>query len=411
MSSGLSSKKEQAGHGSPFVSFRTVFNNYFLPNELEDKMDTSLSEQEIYSVKADDILLTRTSETIDELGMSCVVLNDVPNATYSGFTKRLRPKVKGVVYSKYIGFYLRTKMFRKTMTNNAFMTLRASLNDEIFSYLKLYLPDYQTQVKIGDFLYSLNQKIAINNKTNTELENMAKTIYDYWFSQFDFPDKNGHPYKTSGGQMVYNETLKREIPAGWTNCIFNDYVERITNGLNPRKNFVLGTGSNYYVTIRSLLDNDIDWDNCDKCDDVALSKINSRSQLQIGDVIFSAIGTIGRTYMIYEKPSDWNISETSFTIRPKKNVPQDFFYSLLRSPEFQKQADHIAMGSTLRCLVMDSFCEIPCILVPTSISEQYSKLVKPLYKTIYDNNKQNRELTKLRDYLLPLLMNGQIEVK
>ena len=169
MSSGLSSKKEQAGHGSPFVSFRTVFNNYFLPDDLEDLMDTSEAEQKIYSVKANDILLTRTSETIDELGMSCVVLNDVPNATYSGFTKRLRPKVKGIVYSKYIGFYLRTKMFRKTMTNNAFMTLRASLNDEIFSYLKLYLPDYETQVKIGDLLYSLNQKIALNNKTNNKI--------------------------------------------------------------------------------------------------------------------------------------------------------------------------------------------------------------------------------------------------
>ncbi|MFQ9068716.1 MAG: hypothetical protein ACLR49_03090 [Bacteroides stercoris] len=104
-----------------------------------------------------------------------------------------------------------------------------------------------------------------------------------------------------------------------------DYIGRITNGLNPRKNFVLGNGNNYYVTIRSLAGTTIDWNNCDRCDDEALAKINSRSQLQIGDIIFSAIGTIGRTYYILEEPSNWNISETSFTLRAKNNVPNDFF--------------------------------------------------------------------------------------
>ncbi len=289
--------------------------------------------------------------------------------------------------------------------------VRNNLNADLIKNFEIPLPDLPTQKKIADVLSCIDDKIALNNKTNTELENMAKTIYDYWFTQFDFPDKNGHPYKTSGGQMVYNETLKREIPAGWGNCTFNYYIERITNGLNPRKNFVLGNGNNYYVTIRSLLDNDIDWNNCDKCDDEALQKINSRSQLQIGDVIFSAIGTIGRTYRIYEEPKNWNISETSFTIRPKKDIPHDFFYCLLRSPEFQLQSEHKAMGSTLKCLVMDSFCEIPCIKVDLSIANKFSTIVAPMYKQIYDNNKQNRELTKLRDYLLPLLMNGQIEVK
>lgn len=107
MSSGISSKKEQAGHGAPFVSFGTVFNNYFLPEELPDLMDTSEKEQEIYSIKAGDVLITRTSETIDELAMSCVAVKDYPNATYSGFTKRLRPKREGIVYPKYMAFYFR----------------------------------------------------------------------------------------------------------------------------------------------------------------------------------------------------------------------------------------------------------------------------------------------------------------
>ena len=104
MASGISSTKDQAGHGAPFVSFSTVFNNYFLPDELPDLMDTSEKEQEIYSIKEGDILITRTSETIDELAMSCVATKDYPKATYSGFTKRLRPKTEGIAYSKYLAF-------------------------------------------------------------------------------------------------------------------------------------------------------------------------------------------------------------------------------------------------------------------------------------------------------------------
>lgn len=215
MSSGISTTKAQAGHGYPFVSFGTVFNNYFLPEQLPDLMDTSEKEQDIYSIKEGDILITRTSETIDELAMSCVATKDFPKATYSGFTKRLRPKTTGIAYHKYLAFYLRGYLFRTAVTNNAFMTLRASFNEDIFSFLNLYLPEYQEQVKIGDMLYNMDRKIRLNQKICSELEAMAKTLYDYWFVQFDFPDENGNPYRTSGGEMVWNEQLKREIPKGW----------------------------------------------------------------------------------------------------------------------------------------------------------------------------------------------------
>ena len=169
MASGLSSTKKQAGHGSPFISFSTVFNNFFLPDELSDKMDTSLIEQERFSVHKGDIFITRTSETIDELAMSCVALKDYPHATYSGFVKRLRPLKKGIVYDKYMAFYLRSTLFRKTMTNNAVMTLRASFNEDIFSFLNLYLPSYEEQVRIGDMLYNMEKKISMNKRINDNL--------------------------------------------------------------------------------------------------------------------------------------------------------------------------------------------------------------------------------------------------
>ena len=176
MASGISSTKDQAGHGAPFVSFSTVFNNYLLPDELPDLMDTSEKEQEIYSIKEGDILITRTSETIDELAMSCVATKDYPKATYSGFTKRLRPKTEGIAYSKYLAFYLRGYLFRKAVTNNAFMTLRASFNEDIFSFLNLHLPDYEQQVKIGDLFYLIEQTIQLNKKINDNLPYQSSMV-------------------------------------------------------------------------------------------------------------------------------------------------------------------------------------------------------------------------------------------
>ena len=263
---------------------------------------------------------------------------------------------------------------------------------------------------IGNIIVNIERKIALNRQINDNLEVMARQLYDYWFVQFDFPDENGKPYKSSGGAMVWSEKLKREIPQGWSDCVLGDYIGRITNGLNPRKNFVLGSGNNYYVTIRSLVGTTIDWNNCERCDDEALSKINSRSQLQIGDIIFSAIGTIGRTYYILEEPTNWNISETSFTLRAKENVPNDFFYGMLRSNEIQIKADKAAMGSTLRCLVMKYLCSLQYIKIPSYMMKLFAAKVSPLYRQIHRNNKEIAELTKQRNELLPLLMNGQATV-
>lgn len=147
ISSGISTKPEQYGNGTPFLSFSTIFNNYFIPDELKELMNTTEKEQELYSIKKGDIFLTRTSETLNELAMSCVALKDYPQATFSGFAKRLRPIQKNITYDKFMGFFLRSKYFRKIIDNNAIMTLRASFNEKIFSYLNVELPEYEEQVK------------------------------------------------------------------------------------------------------------------------------------------------------------------------------------------------------------------------------------------------------------------------
>lgn len=382
MSSGISTTKAQAGHGYPFVSFGTVFNNYFLPEQLPDLMDTSEKEQDIYSIKEGDILITRTSETIDELAMSCVATKDYPKATYSGFTKRLRPKTTGIAYHKYLAFYLRGYLFRKAVTNNAFMTLRASFNEDIFSFLNLYLPGYQEQVKIGDMLYNMEQKITINQKICSELEALAKAIYDYWFVQFDFPDENGKPYRTSGGEMVWNEQLKREIPKGWGVTNIGNLTTVVTG--KEDANFSSPNGKYKFFTCsqETLL-----------CDTPAFS---GQAVLIAGNGDFN----------VKHYSGEFNAYQRTYVLIPENQV---YYGAMYISSKNQIQAfKNGSNGSIVKFITKGDVENIPFILPnDDSIFHQINKLIEKIELC----ERENEELTKLRDWLLPMLMNGQARVE
>jgi type I restriction enzyme, S subunit len=274
------------------------------------------------------------------------------------------------------------------------------------------LPSLDAQQKVAKVLSSLDAKIELNNKINTELEAMAKLIYDYWFVQFDFPDANGKPYKSSGGKMVYNEALKREIPDGWSDSMLEDVISRSGTGLNPRKNFKLGEGENYYITIKSIKNGKIIFDEkCDRVSDKSLNIIDNRSDLQVGDVLFTSIQPVGVTYLIQEKPTNWNINESVFTIRADvKKVTPEFLFMLLSSKEiklFTKQSSSGSIHKGIRHGVLKTF-KLP--YGGKTITESFSEVISPILKKIYLLDKENQKLAELRDWLLPMLMNGQVTV-
>ncbi len=405
MASGISTTKEQAGHGRPFVSFSTVFNNYFLPDTLPDLMDTSLKEQETYSIKKGDILVTRTSETIDELAMSCVAVKDYPSATYSGFTKRLRPLTTGIAYDKYLAFYLRGYLFRKAVTNNAFMTLRASFNEDIFSFLSLYLPDYQEQVKIGDMLYNMEQKIQLNKQICAELEAMAKTLYDYWFVQFDFPDENGKPYRTSGGEMVWNEQLKREIPKGWRCVALSDFISVENSSVNPA---TLGIEIMEHYSIPAYDDNF--YPAFEQADTIQSGKYRVRKNSILVSKLNPQFKRVWDPFCISEN----TICSTEFMVYiPHNDYLRPFCFALVNSDGFYRHMVSKAISSTgSRKRIQPDVSLMYQFAVPNtdSLLSTFSERYRPIMDKLKQVRLENQELTKLRDWLLPMLMNGQARV-
>ena len=178
---GLSKGGEFFGTGYPFVSFKTVFNNYFLPVSILDLAETSEVDRIKYSVKRGDILITRTSETAEELGMSCVALSDMPNATYNGFCKRLRPCHNDIVLPEYIGYLFRSKAIRSIFNSLSSMTTRASLRNDDLLEIKLSLPTINEQKKVASILRTIDTKIELNRRINDNLEQQAQALFKSWF--------------------------------------------------------------------------------------------------------------------------------------------------------------------------------------------------------------------------------------
>jgi type I restriction enzyme, S subunit len=415
MSSGISTKPEQAGHGAPFLSFSSVFAGHFLPKKLPDQMDTSEEEQKTYSVKEGDVFLTRTSETLDELGMSSVAYKDYPRATYSGFLKRLRPTQSDKTYHKFMAFYLRSKLFRKTMDNNAVMTLRCSLNGQIFSYLDVLLPGFEEQIKIGDLLFLIHKKIELDNRINVELEAMAKLLYDYWFVQFDFPiskelaaamgkpQLEGKPYKSSGGKMVYNEVLKYEIPevweAGTAACLF-EFNPKVKLLVKNAKHFEMARlRTSGFMTDAPLT-----------------KKVSGGPKFRKGDVVVARITPClenGKTGLItWLDDDEIGFGSTEFIVmRGRKQPLSGFGICMARSKYFRKYAILNMTGTSGRKRIEAEILQTVSLPIPNEeLLKNFESIISPMLNQMTNNEVQNKELTSLRDWLLPMLMNGQVTV-
>lgn len=288
-----------------------------------------------------------------------------------------------------------------------------SMTFDSYYNLTINLPNLLIQQRIVAVLSALDNKIALNRRINAKLEQMAKRLYDYWFVQFDFPNAEGKPYKSSGGKMVYNATLKREIPEGWEVSNLKKCIENINTGLNPRDNFVLGNGDIKYVTVKNLTESGIlDFSNCDLIDEKARALVHNRSDINLGDILYASICPLGRCHLINAKPVKWDINESVFSLRPnRKFVSSPFLYFILRDEYYVKRMSQVATGSIFKGIRINDI-EKTVILIPSKpLIDLFTEKVCSTINMQTNLQKEIEQLTALRDKLLPLLMNGQIVVK
>ena len=259
------------------------------------------------------------------------------------------------------------------------------------------LPDISTQEqdKIVSILKSLDDKIDNNNQINQELEVMAKTLYDYWFVQFDFPDQNGKPYKSSGGKMVYNPELKREIPDGWGVEKLKDFSQYVSEKVDSSELNI----ENYVGTDNMIADmGGIELT-------TSIPKSGTSTKFSVGDILISNIRPYFKKIWLSDRIG--GCSADVLCIRTKKIISKEFVYATLARDDFFNYDIAGSKGSKMPRGDKKHIMEYP-IVFELGIVEQYSKIVRPIYEAVHENNNQNQELTRLRDWLLPMLMNGQV---
>lgn len=209
----------------------------------------------------------------------------------------------------------------------------------------------------------------------------------------------------------FNHDYCEKKDISWEEVTLDDITSKLATGLNPRKNFALGQGENFYVTIKNMGNNRIYLDEkCDKVDDDALLKINKRSDLKVGDCLFSGIGTIGRVHFINEPSTNWNISESVFTLRAADSVSPEFLYLLLLNKDMQDYANTLASGSAQKGIRMADLKKYKLYLPNQKTMDNLTSFWQPIIQNIKINEKESDYLAVLRDNLLPKLMSGELDV-
>ncbi len=307
-------------------------------------------------------------------------------------------------------WYYRLSMMKDYFQSIAGSTATPLLPKSDFESIELgKCPSRDIQDSIANILTSLDHKISLNRKANEVLEKMAKQLYDYWFVQFDFPDENGKPYKSSGGKMVYNETLKREIPDGWEVKSINEVSESV-RGVTYDRTDLIDDG---ILVLRgnNIQDNHLVYDNNTAY--ISENLVGEQQRIKNGDIIMTmSSGSkehIGKC-MMFNYNSEHTFGAFLNCFRPNKELQYYFFITLI-SERFKATIKRICGGTGINNLTSQSFDGIYLTIPDACVLQSFESKVKCMYDKYGQNELESLRLTSLRDFLLPMLMNGQVTIK
>ena len=390
---GLSKAGKFFGEGYPFLTFSTVFNNYFIPKQITDLVQSTEKEQESYSIRRGDVFVTRTSETSDELGMSCVALKDYPMATYNGFTKRMRP-ITNRVLPEYIGYYMRLPNFRGEFRAFSTMTTRASLRNEDLLGLEVKLPSIEIQKQIADILSAYDDLIENNQKQIKLLEEATQRLYKEWFVDLRFP---GHE----------NTKIMDGVPEGWRVASIADICDTVGGGTPSTKiQSYYEKGDILWVTPTDITRNfSLALLDTEKKITPEGLKNSSAKMLPAETILMTSRASVGFFGMCkYEACTNQGFISC---IPKRENLQMYLLFNLKSRVEEIRQK---AGGSTYLEISKTVFRELKIILPKDEVLAEYQKNVHDIFDEIYCRTEMIKSFVDMRNRLLPKLMSGEVEV-
>jgi len=393
-SSGLSKPRSAFGSGYPFLSFKDVFHNIVVPSELSELVNSSEKEREQCSIRGGDVFLTRTSETQEELGMSSVALKSIPDATFNGFTKRLRPRTGAPIDPRYAAYYFRSPAFRRAVGSMSSLSTRASLNNEMLSRLAMVLPPLSEQQRIGSFLGALDDKIELNRRMSRTLDQLAQAMFDEWFVD----------YSRQLGPLL--DSPIGPIPADWEVSTLGAICQKpqygYTESASPSAvgpHFLRITDINKEPWIR--------WDTVPYCPCTPAD--TEKYGLRRGDVVIARMADPGHGAYI---ETDGQAVFASYLIRfrPLDECMGRYLQYWLRSRPYWELVRARQGGSTRANLNARVLADFPILVPERSLLVEFSAAADALRSRLSLAVSESARLSELRDALLPRLLSGQIAV-
>ena len=394
-------EEDYVSEGTPIVTVEHLGDINFTHQNLPFVSEADTKRLSKYILIEGDIVFSR----VGSIDRNVYVDKNHEGWMFSGRCIRVRAD-KNKVNTRYLSYYFKQNSFKKMMMNLAVGATMPSLNTKIMNSIELDLLPRENQDKIANILSAIDDKIQINNQINQELETMAKILYDYWFVQFDFPDQNGKPYKSSGGKMVYNLELKREIPEGWGVETLKDFESKIITGKTPsRANSDNFGGEIPFITIGDIRGNTFVYSTSESLTDLGAG-VQQNKYLPEGSLCVSCIATVGEIGFTTEW-SQTNQQINSIVFEDETN--RYYLYFALKN-YFENANASAKTGNTFANMNKEDFSGIRIILPRNEIKNNFHKMTEPYFAQIKCLQGQNKELTQLRDWLLPMLMNGQVKI-
>ena len=400
---GATIKQKEGAGGYPITRIETLSNDRFNRDRLGYADINNIELFKNHILDDEDLIMSHINSR-QFLGRTVIYLKKGSETIIHGMNV-LRIKTKRDLLNPYYAYYyFKTPHFRKAIDNIRTDAInQSSINTNNIKDIKIHIPDLVSQEKVVGILRGLDKKIEENEVMNAELEAMAKQLYDYWFVQFDFPDENGNPYKSSGGKMVYNPTLKREIPAGWeVKNLF--YIAKYYNGL-ACQNYRPSEGEDSLPVIKiTEMHNGFTSET-----ERASVNIPAEAIIENGDVLFAWSASLEVMLWGLGKGA---LNQHIFKVTSNNGFPKSYYYYQLLEyvGHFKKIAE--AKKTTMGHITKDHLEQSQIVVPPTTdLPNQLEEKLEPIMDKIVSLSSERIYLTHLRDSLLPMLMNGQVTVE
>lgn len=393
-------KEDYIVKGTPIITVEHLGENRILHENTPFVSDEDRLRLAKYSLKEGDIVFSR----VGSVDRRAFVSKKESGWLFSGRCLRVRVKNVQEIDPKFLSYFFGLEHFKEHVRNIAVGATMPSLNTKILSGLEINAPDIVVQKEIAKILSSIDNKIEINSAINKNLEEMAQTLFKRWFVDFEFPNENGEPYKSSGGETIWSDELATEVPSNWTVKRLDDLIESVSQTYKFNGDDVI------FLNTSDIYNGDVLHRNYSH---PASLPGQAKKRIEYGDILYSEIRPSNKRFALIDfEANEYVVSTKLMVLRSKSNVDPIIMYYFLTSKVIVDFLQTLAesRSGTFPQITFQQLKDIVIAIPPSDMLSEFANTLKAIFDKIQNNKKEHKHLSQVREAILPKLISGEIRV-